>query len=284
MTDADKYYDLISKWEREHLTEKQIVDRFYKMITNSKSDTEEFDSNHLVNNFDSELIYSINDALHWKGYSYQFETPIIAKYEFDSEEYGDLVSNCSKSKQKTFELLKYLSEMNNWRLTLNSLHFIKLARLFELGILPDSNDLKDRIGKYNLYDFYMSLFSEKHSNQEKLKEALEAWMEKIGLLWVRLDYMQFRMKMEYLLWTITQNDKVKDSYLKVNTIKVGFSICPREYFCYNDKVYYNESIHKNLVKYLAFIDRNEIARFKQMYQDSIDLLDDTGYKLLFNML
>ena len=173
--------------------------------------------------------------------------------------------------------------MNNWRLTLNSLHFIKLARLFELGILPDSNYSKDRIGKYNLYDFYMSLFSEKHSNLEKLKEALEAWMEKIGLLWVRLDYMQFRMKMEYLLWTITQNDKVKDSYLKVNTIKVAFSICPREYFCYNDKVYYNESIHKNLVKYLAFIDRNEIARFKQMYQDSIDLLDDTGYKLLFNM-
>ena len=68
MTEADKYDDLISKGEREHLTEKQIVDRFYKMITNSKSDTEEFDSNHLVNNFDSELIYSINDALHWKGY------------------------------------------------------------------------------------------------------------------------------------------------------------------------------------------------------------------------
>ena len=44
-----------------------------------------------------------------------------------------------------------------------------------------------------------------------------------------MDYMQFRLANEYLLWTITKNDKSASSYLKVNSIKVALSICPREY-------------------------------------------------------
>ena len=53
---------------------------------------------------------------------------------------------------------------------------------------------------------------------------------------------------------------------------------------WNDKIYFSEDIHKNLVKYLALIDKKESERIVNKYKDSIHLLDDTGYKLLFNML
>ena len=90
--------------------------------------------------------------------------------------------------------------------------------------------------------------------------------------------------MEYLLFTISSNKKIANGYIKANTIKVAFSICPREYLVVNDKEYYNQNIQKNLVSYLGLIDKNEIKRVKDMFGASIDQIDDTGYKLLFNIL
>ena len=99
-----------------------------------------------------------------------------------------------------------------------------------------------------------------------------------------MDYMQFRLANEYLLWTITKNDKSASSYLKVNSIKVALSICPREYLWFNGKEYYKKNMHKNLVKYLALIDKNEIKRIKEKYGYLEETDYDTGYKLLFNLV
>ena len=104
MRRADEYFDLITKWEHEKRTEKEIVNKFSELL---KDNPEE-----------RELYFDINDALHWKGYSYQFAVPREGKYAWDAEEYAELVSNVTKSKEKTKELCIYLAEMDNYILTL----------------------------------------------------------------------------------------------------------------------------------------------------------------------
>lgn len=273
MRRADEYFDLITKWEHEKRTEKEIVNKFSELL---KDNPEE-----------RELYFDINDALHWKGYSYQFAVPREGKYAWDAEEYAELVSNVTKSKEKTKELCIYLAEMDNYILTLASLHFIKFKHLINLGIYKYYDEF-ETIMEMNLYDIYMMCYSEVYDKQLKYKEfiklSLEKLLEQIGLAHVKDNYMEFRMDLEYLLWTITQKDKSKEAYKKINTIKVAFCIADREFFMWNDKIYFSEDIHKNLVKYLALIDKKESERIVNKYKDSIHLLDDTGYKLLFNML
>ena len=273
MDRADQYFDLITKWEYEKRTEKEIVDKFSKLLSETTDDID--------------LYYDINDALHWKGYAYQFEVPKGVGYSWDADEYADMVSNVTKSKDKTNELCLYLRNMNNSILTLNSLQFIKFKHLVNLGIFQ-KHDEYTPIMNMNLYDIYMLCLSEKYSvnlpYKDFIKLVIEKFLMQIGMSYVQLDYYQFRMDMESLLWTITQKDKTKDVYKKVNTIKVAFFIVERELFMWGGKIYFNEDIHKNLVKYLSLIDKDEAKRIVNKYKDSIHLLDDTGYKLLFNML
>ncbi len=264
------YYDKITEFEKLKLTEEQIIDKCIEMLYESDATIER--------------MYDINDALSWKGYSYQFSVKKETKKAFNFDEYTSIVSQASKSKAKTYELIKYLASYDDWRLSLNSLHFITLSKLMELGVLPASEEVKALIGKMNLYDFYMSMFSPEKEGLKDIKEKIEEWLETIGLEFLRMDYMQFRMSLEYLLWTITKNDKAKDAYLKINSIKVALSICPREYLCFNGKEYYNKKMHKNLVKYLSLIDKAEIKRIKDKYKTYSKNDSDTGYKLLFNMI
>lgn len=273
MARADELFDLVTKWEHEKRTEKEIIKKFSDLIMSNKDDID--------------LYFDINDALHWKGYSYQFAIPKEEKYEWDSEEYAELVTNVTKSKEKTKELCIYLSEMDLSTLTISSLHFIKMKHLINLGVYHNVEPLKPIIDM-NIYDAYMMCYSDKYDDilidKKYIKTVIEKFLMQIGLQYIDLDYMQFRMEMEYLLWTITQTDKTKDAYKKINTIKVAFCIADKEYFMWNDKIYFSEDIHKNLVKYLSYIDKNEAKKIYDKYKDSIHLLDDTGYKLLFNML
>ena len=87
MKRADDFYDMITNWEQDKRTEKEIVNKFIELLCEKKDDID--------------LYYDINDALHWKGYSYQFAIPEVEAIEWDSTEYGDLVANVTKSKDKT---------------------------------------------------------------------------------------------------------------------------------------------------------------------------------------
>ena len=273
MRRADKLFDLITKWEREKRTETEIVSKFSEML---KEESQDID-----------LYFDINDALYWKGYSYQFAVPQEPKEEWDEEEYAALVKNTTKSKELTKELCNYLHEMDDWRLSLASLHFIKLKHIISLNGINDYSFLED-LKNENLYDLYMMCFTNRYDDflkeKEAIKQLLEVFLKRIGMRYVDLDYMQFRMCVEYLLWTISKMDKTKESFKKINTIKVAFCITPREYYMWNDKIYFNEDIHKNLINYLSLIDKKESKRIYDMYSSSINELDDTGYKLLFNML
>ena len=269
---AKRNFDMISKWETDSLTEEQIINRLLTLINKD--------------NENQELRYDINDALNWKGYSYQFELIQYEKKQFDSNEYYDLTQNITKSKSdKTKDFIIYLNEMQDSRLTLNSLHFIKLSKLIEISNIDFSNPYFDNYKNDNLYNLYMSFYSEEGQKEQELKGVVEYILQNIGMPFITMEYMQFRMHIEYLLSTISNNSKMSKGYLKANSIKVAFSICPREYLTINGKEYFSNNIQKSLVKYLALIDKKEIKRIKAMYQDKVNLIDyDNGYKLLFNML
>lgn len=259
-------YNIVAKLEENKKTEEEIVLELKKIMDSSKN---------------KNIIYKINDCLFHKGYSYQFKPLEVAKLQFNNSDYYNIVSNATKSKQKTNELLSYISEVDDFRLTLNAMNFIKIKNLVALGLFDDTvYYIRDNLND-SLYEFYMKLFKVENNELSFFKWELEDWLKNIGLRWLECNYMQFRMDMEYLLFTILKN---KNDYLKLNTIKVAFSICPREYLINGDKLYYNKNIHKSLISYLALIDKTEIKRMKDKYNNIIDKFDDTGYKLLYNML
>ena len=269
---AKRIFDMISKWESESLTEEQIVNRLLTLINKD--------------NENQELRYDINDALNWKGYSYQFELIQYEKKKYEPNEYFNLTQNITKSKSdKTKDFIVYLSEMQDSRLTLNSLHYIKLSKLAEVSNIDFSNQYFDKYKNDNLYNLYMSFFTEEGQKEKELKDIIEYILQNIGMPFITMEYMQFRMHVEYLLSTISNNKKISNGYVKANSIKVAFSICPREYLTVNGKEYFSNNIQQSLVKYLALIDKKEIKRIKTKYQDIINQIDnDNGYKLLFNML
>ncbi len=269
---CDLLFDLISRWEEEKLTQEEIINRLTKLIEKD------------INN--KELRYDINDCLYWKGYSYQFETIKEERKVFEKEEYDNLTLNLSKSKSsKTREFIIYLANMNDTRLTLNSLHFIKVSKLIELSAIDLSNPYFDKYKNDNLYNLYMSFFRIEGMKEKEAKDRIEEILEQMGMNYISVPYMQFRMHMEYLLSTISNNKKIANGYIKANSIKVAFSICPKEYLFVHGKKYYSDDIHKTLVKYLSLIDKNEMKRIKELYKDEADIIDnDNGYKLLFNML
>ncbi len=269
---ADKIYDMISKWEKEKITEEQIINRLLSMIQKDLDN--------------QELRYNINDALNWKGYSYQFELILCEKKKYDPNEYFDLTQNLSKSKSdKTGKLVMYLYEMNDFRLTINSLHFIKISKLIESVYVDFSDKYFDKYKNDNLYNLYMSFFTEEGQKEVNAKKEVEDLLSSMGMEYIKMEYMQFRMHMEYLLSTVANNKKIANGYIKANSIKVAFSICPREYLTINGKEYFSSNIQKSIVKYLSLIDKKETKRIKDMYKDKADYIDnDNGYKLLFNML
>lgn len=237
---------------------------------------------------DKDVYYEVNNALYQNGYSFRFEYIPKKEYliEFDHIEYRKKVNQVTKSNKKTLELAKYLWEHNNWRLSLFSLQFLKIARLISIKALPDIEALRN-IDFLSVYDAYMSCLSNYvlFDNYEIVKKELEKFMEYIGIRDANEEYMRFRLDLEYLLWTIKDKNFDAD-YKKINTIRIGFSLLPIQYINWyegNDK-YYNPNIHKVIVKYLQQIHQKEKQRIIKKYESFVDELDNTGYKLLFNML
>ena len=190
---AKRIFDMISKWESESLTEEQIINRLLTLIN---KDSENQD-----------LRYDINDALNWKGYSYQFELIQYEKKNYDPNEYYDLTQNITKSKSgKTRDFIIYLNEMQDSRLTLNSLHFIKVSKLIEVSNIDFSNQYFDKYKNDNLYNLYMSFFTEEGQKETELKGIIEYILQNMGMPFITMEYMQFRMHMEYLLSTVRRYD------------------------------------------------------------------------------
>lgn len=91
--------------------------------------------------------------------------------------------------------------------------------------------------------------------------------------------------MEYLLWSMNKKDYTKKLFIKQNTIRVAFSITPKEVYEAKEKVYYDENIVLHLISYLKLIDKSAIQAMKTKYESIIESIDvENGYKILFYTL
>lgn len=267
MTD---YYNEVSALfdvyeNEEHLTEKEIYQRCLILIKNHK--------------FDFDYMWAINDAVNNRGYCFQFEVPSKKKSTFDPFVYVSLITNASKSKNKTQDLINYLRDINDHRLIFVSIHALKVKLLIELGLLPANNEWINARSGESFRDLVFESFDTEGNEYSLVMDAAE----KIGLEYIRLSYMQFWLDMEWLLWTIEKADPRK-GHIKVNTIKVAFGIAPRQYLERGDKKYYDISFSKKLNNYLKMIDKTVLAHIKEKYKNSIEPTREYGYSLLFNVL
>ena len=264
------YYNEISALfdvyeNEEHLTEREIYQRCLLLIKK--------------HNFDRDYMFSVNDVINNRGYCFQFEVPSNRVAEFVSDEYIASITNASKSKNKTAELINYLNKIKDHRLAFASIHALKVKLLVELGVLPSDSEFINSRLNWNLRD----LLFESFDDNDDIRELLISALEKIGFDYVILPYFRFWLDMEYLLWFIERADSRK-GHIKVNTIKVAFGIAPRIYFERGDKKYYDVSFSKKLNSYLKLIDKRALAHVKEKYKGSVEPTRLYGYSLLFNVL
>lgn len=249
----------------EHLTEKEIYQRCLLLIKN--------------HNFDPDYMWSINDVSNNRGYCFQFVVEKNAKKQFDSGVYNDLMTNTTKSKNKTEELINYLNDVDDYRLSFASLHALKTKYLIELGLLPNDNEWINSF--YN--DSFRDLLFKSFIDHYEINDILMDVCEKMGLKYIRLGYMQFWLDMEWLLWTIELADQ-RNGHIKVNTIKVAFCIAPKIFFERENKIYYDTSFSSKLNSYLKLIDKDLLKIMKDRYEGTSVIEYMFGYSALFKTL
>ena len=91
---VDEIEALFDLYEEQRLTEKDIFERCIELV--------------IKHEFNKDYMYDLNDTLYNRGYSFQFDVN-RNKAKFDVEEYGLLITNVSKSKDKTKSLIEYLN-------------------------------------------------------------------------------------------------------------------------------------------------------------------------------
>lgn len=255
---------LFDIFEKElHFTENQIFEKCNSLIKEHK--------------FDRDYMFDLNDTLNSRGYSFQYDVPPLKNKDFNNEEYCSLIENVTKSKDKTEKFIQYLNDVNDFRLSFCSLHALKTKFLVELNILPKNNKYINENLNSNLRDLFFNSYFKNEYN------IILPCLEKVGISYPTLNYMIFRIDMEFLLWSLEQNDKSK-GYIKTNTIKIAFNIAPKNYFIRNDKSFYDEQFANKLNSFLKLINKDYLDFVKYQWDKRIDQIDDTGYKLFYKIL
>ena len=260
---VDEIEALFDLYEEQRLTEKDIFERCIELV--------------IKHEFNKDYMYDLNDTLYNRGYSFQFDVN-RNKVKFDVEEYGLLITNVSKSKDKTKSLIEYLDKINDQRLTLASIHMLKVKHLIELGYLPNDNNVINDNNKLSLKDLFFIYYS----NKEIHDIVIEA-LSRIGIEYAMLEYFDFIFDIEYLLWSIEEKDK-NYGYLKSNTLKVALNIAPKEYFEKDGKQYYNPKFSKVTKEYIKLIDKVKINQIKDKWGPEGYETIQTGHRLLYKLL
>ncbi len=257
---------LFDIYESEHLTESEIYGRSINLV--------------LKHNQDRDYMYDINDTLYNRGYSFQFDVPPMNRVEFNQEDYVALCSQATKSKEKTDELICYLRGVEDYRLTFASLHMLKVSYLMSLGYLPLDNEYICKREIWTLRDILYRSYEEDLEAKDILIKALT----KIGVPYADYTYIEFKLDLEYLLWTIERDEHGKESFKKVNTLKVALNLAPKEFFIREDKCYYNPRLSKVTKEYLKCIDQKCINTIKEWWGEEGYSLDGTGYAVFYQLL
>ncbi len=259
----DEQEALFDLYEELHLSEKEILNRSIELV--------------IRHNFDADYMYDLNDTIFNRGYSFQFEVEDNKK-EFDINEYNKLITNVTKSKDKTLKLIKYLDEINDHRLTFASLHMLKVKYLIDLNYLPSDNDIINSNLKLSFKELFFSYYDNKN-----LKKILVKTLSNIGIKYAECEYFDFIIDIEYLLYSIEENDP-NYGYIKSNTLKVAFNITPKEYYEKDGKKYYNPKTSKVSKEYLKLINKDKIKKIKSKWlKDGYETVD-TGHMLLYKLL
>jgi len=256
---------LFDFYEEAHLSEKEI---FLRSIELAKK-----------HNLDRDYLFDLNDVVMDRGYCFQFDVPSLNREAFDNKKYCQISANATKSKEKTFSLVKYLTKVNDHRLVLASLHTLKTKFLIELGLLSNKNEYINSNNELNLRNLLYKSFDE----NGEAKEILIEFLSSVGVEYSTLEYMRFKLDLEYLLWTIEREDP-NYGYQKVNTLKVAFNIAPKEFFIRGEKNYYNPKFAKVRLDYLTLVDKKAIQSVINYWGEDGNNLDGTGYLVLYKAL
>lgn len=261
----DELEAIFDIYEAERLTEGEIFQRAIELVKKHK--------------FDRDYMFDLNDTIFNRGYSFQFVVPKLDSEKFDLKKYETLCLNVGKSQEKTENLISYLKDVNDFRLGLASIHMLKVKYLISLGYLPDNIEF---INNNSNLDLRALLFKSYEYDLEAKAIIIES-LEYFGIPYPTLEYMEFRLDVEYLLWTIERNDPSR-GYLKVNTLKIALNIAPKEYYSRYNKKYYNEKFSKVTKEYLKLIDQKCINTIKSRWGKDGYTVDGTGYRLLYQLL
>lgn len=288
-----EYLEFLKYLESQRVSEKEIINVLEQRLIEC--------------NWDKDECYSINDALMWQGYKYRFN-PLRSNYKhFDRFEYASLVHGIGKSLNQTLKLMQYLREVHDFRLTLSSMHFIKIKYLIQAGLMNVDNPLLDDFCNSDLYNTYFTCVS--HLNDEKYDHLLRHIQKNIFPLMGEeyahqdFDYKNFQLDMEYLLYTISLNDD-KDAYKRINTLKVALNINNPEWHVWGvDKLktntlqtkkereksiekgtYYYKNIVKEFIPSLSKIDKVIAKSIAEKYKNFYEDFQDDGYKVLYMLI
>lgn len=262
------YYDecttLLDLYEQQKLPTGEILKRTIEIVK--------------LKNYDPDFMHDLNDALLDYGYPFQYDVRLERK-EFNKEEYYSLCGNTTKSLDKTIDLVDYLRAVSDSRLTMASIHMLKVKYLLEIGIIENPTSYVLDHQNSNIRDLLFTSFSENFASSQCLIEALT----RLGYRYALQDYALFRIDLEYMLWLI-ECVEPNYGYLKVNTLKVCLNIAPKEFFERGEKTYYNESLSKVTKEYLRLIDKDIIRMLVEEWGEEGNPYDKTGYQVLYKLL
>lgn len=291
---AQEYHEYILKLEKERRSQEEVITVLEQILIDQ--------------NWDHDECHSINDALIWNGYKYRFEPlPRKKDKEFDRFEYAALVKGVGKSLNQTLKLMQYLRDVEDFRLTFSSMHFIKMKYLYQADLIKISNSVLDQYKNSDLYETYFGCIH--HSNNKECQEVIR-YIEKeilplMGEKYAHqdFDYKNFQIDMEYLLYTITLTGD-KDAYKRINTLKVALNINEPDWHVWGiDRLKYDTAktkveqnnlvekgtyYYKNLVKEfipsLKKIDKGIAKYVAESYKEYYEELSDDGYKVLYMLI
>ena len=226
-------------------------------------------------NSDIDLMHELNEIVYHRGYSFEFEIE-RTKRQLDLDAFAELSTQTVKSKAKTESLIDHIRYMGDHRLTFATWHMLKLKHLIDLYYVEDNPLLTNK--NLTLRD----LFVQNYHNEE-IKTIVRDALSELGMPYAWKEYNDFRLDLEYLLWTIEKKEP-NYGYKKINTIKVALEMAPNIYFERGDIKYYYSDKLKEAKKFIKLIDKDAISFVKAKWgEKGVEELYD-GYQLFYKYL
>lgn len=247
--------------EENGMSEEEILDMSAQLVMHCNSDID--------------LMHELNDIMYYRGYSFEFDIERNNR-QLDLVKFAELSTQTVKSKAKTESLIDHIRYMGDHRLTFATWHMLKLKHLIDLYYMEDSGLLTDK--NLTLRDLFMQNY-----NNKEIRAIVRDALSELGMPYAWKEYNDFRLDMEYLLWTIEQQEP-NYGYKKVNTIKVALEMAPNIYFERGETKYYYADKLKEAKKFIKIIDKDAIAMVKAKWGEiGFEQLYD-GYQLFYKYL